>query len=416
MIPQVIPTTTSPLQEITVDYNRGTEYLNKGNWKKAMPLFLRCLKVMRFKEALINLGNCYKSAGEYSKMIACYKEAVDPDTNTLDADVQKLTVQALTNLGLAYFSYGDEHAAIQYLTKAIKLDDKAWSAWWNLSITNLRLASSGELDRFARGWEMYDSRFLKEPAIKLKNNKENLVYWDGVSPGSSIIVLAEQGIGDNIMWGRYLPCLREKFEKVYIQCDPSLNPIFSDYECVTDAIFSSAELAYPICSLAKCFNNGIPVAGDWLNGKFGTRSFPEDKFNVGIVWAGSTEHVNNANRSVSIGRFSRLAKYCNLYSLSPNFSSTKYVKSLGIKTWTDTAECINGLDLVIGVDTSVMHLCGSMGRPGWLLQPRFETDFRWGKGSKSVWYSSIEVFQNNGWEEVFDNVESSLKERLYEKC
>lgn len=405
-----------PLLELSVEYNRATTLLNKSAHKKAIPIFLKCLKQMKFKEAYINLGNCYKAVGEYGKMMDCYRNAVDPSVHTLDPDVKKLTVQALTNIGLGYFAFGDETQAIQYLTKAIKLDEKAWSAWWNLSITNLRLASSGDLDRFARGWEMYDARFLKDPPIKLKNNKEGLVYWDGVSRGSSIIVLAEQGIGDNIMWGRYLPELEKMFDKVYVQCDPSLNPIFKDYECVTDAIFCSADIAYPICSLAKCFNNGVPIAGDWLNGKFGTRSFPTDKFNVGIVWAGSEQHVNNANRSVAIGRFSRLSKYCNLYSLSPNFSSTKYVKSLDIKTWTDTAESINGLDLVIGVDTSVMHLCGSMGCEGWLLQPRFETDFRWGKGSRSVWYSSIDVFQNNGWEEVFDTVEYRLRERLYEKC
>ena len=369
-----------------------------------------------YKEAYINLGNCYKMAGDNKKMMECYKLAVDENTPILDSDTTKIITQGLTNLGLGYFAHGDNAKAIHYLTKAIKLDDKAWSAWWNLSITNLRLASSGDLERFAKGWEMYDARFLKDNPVKLKNNKENLVYWDTVTPGPSIIVLAEQGIGDNIMWGRYLPELLRFFDRVYIQCDPSLNVLFPEFECVTDAIHCDATVAYPICSLAKLFNNGVPVSGDWLNGKFGTRSFPNDKFNVGIVHAGSNTHVNNANRSVSIGRFSRLSRLANLYSLSPGFTSTKYVKSLDIKTWTDTAECINGLDLVISVDTSVIHLVGAMGCRGWVLQPAFETDFRWGTGSRSVWYSSIDVYQNNGWEEVFDRVELDLRELLYEKC
>lgn len=404
-----------PLLQVTADYNTATALLGKNNFKKAIPIFNKCLSQYKFKEAYINLGNCYKAMNEPAKMMQCYRNAVDPDIPCLDPGVTKITSQALTNLGLGYFAYGDEKQAIQYLTKAIKLDEKAWSAWWNLSIANLRLASTGELDRFARGWEMYDARFLKDPPIKLKNNKENLVYWDTLSGGKSIIVLAEQGIGDNIMWGRYLPELEKIFEKVYVQCDPSLNDLFPGYECVTDAIYCDALVAYPICSLAKCFNNGVPINGKWLAGKFGVRTFPTDKFNIGIVWAGSTSHVNDANRSVSVGRFSRLSRYANLYSLSPNFKSTKYVKSLDIKTWTDTAECINGLDLVISVDTSVIHLVGAMGRPGWVLQPKFETDFRWGKGSRSVWYDTIDVYQNNGWEEVFDRVEADLRERLYEK-
>ena len=404
------------LEDITYEYNKATMMLGKGQWKKALPIFKKCLSEYKFKEAYINLGNCYKSEGSPAKMLECYKAAIDDNVPGLDSGVNKIVVQALTNLGLAYFAYGDNDQAIHYLSKAIKLDECAWAAWWNLSITNLKLASSGELSRFAKGWEMYDARFLKDNPIKLKNTKENLVYWDGINGGESIIILAEQGIGDNIMFGRYLASVAAVFDKVYVQCDPSLNPLFDDYECVTDASFCDAVLAYPMCSLAKLFNNGIPLPGDWLYGKFGTRSFPSDSFNVGIVWAGSDTHVNNANRSVSIGRFSRLARYANLYSLSPGFKSTKHVKSLDIKTWTDTAECINGLDLVISVDTSVIHLCGSLGRPGWVLQPSFETDFRWGTGSRSVWYDSIDVFQNNGWEETFDNVEAALKERLYEKC
>jgi tetratricopeptide (TPR) repeat protein len=404
------------LELLTIEYNKATALHNKDQNKKAMPIFIKCLKDFKFKEALINLGNCYKSQGDYKKMMKCYIDAADPDTPCLDPDGLTVTVQALTNLGLGYFSFGDNKKAIHYLTKAIKLNNKAWPAWWNLAITNLKLASSGDLERFAKGWEMYDARFLKTPPIKLKNNKEGLIYWDTIAGGNSIIVLAEQGIGDNIMWGRYLPELRKKFDRVYIQCDPSLNPLFPGYDCVTDAVECDVEVAYPLCSLAKCFNNGVPIDGNWLEGKFDTRSFPTDTFNVGIVWAGSTSHVNNINRSVSIGRFSRLANYANLYSLSPDFKSTKQVKSLGIKSWTDTAECINGLDLVIGVDTSVMHLCGSLGRPGWVLQPSYETDFRWGTGAKSVWYSSIDVYQNDGWENVFDRVENDLKERLYEKC
>lgn len=406
------------LKQIAVEYNRATALLNKNNWKKAIPILLKCLAEFKFKEAYINLGNCYKLANEHPKMLAAYKNAIDPDVPCLDgADVVLITSQALSNIGLAYYSYGDEPKAIQYLVKAIKLDPEMWSAWWNLSIANLRLASSGDLDRFSRGWEMYSSRFLKEPPVKLKNNKIGLAYWDCISGGSSIIVLAEQGIGDNIMWGRYLSELDKLFDKVYVQCDPSLNALFPGYTCVRDATECEAMIAYPMCSLAKVFNNGIPIAGDWLRGKFGAREFPTDKYNIGIVWAGSSTHVNDANRSVSIGRFSRLSKFANLYSLSPGFKSTKYVKSLDIESWTDTAECINGLDLIIGVDTSVIHLAGSLGAETWVLQPKFETDFRWGKGDKSVWYDSVNVFQNpTGWEDLFELVETTLKEKLYEKC
>ena len=260
---------------------------------------------------------------------------------------------------------------------------------------------------------MYDARFLKSPPIKLKNRREDLPFWTPGEHVDSIVVLAEQGIGDNIMFGRYLSSLRSFASEIYVQCDPSTEVIFSDYKCIRDANeLEHVSCAYPMCSLAGALGTIEP--GDWLHDKFDTRTFGPG-FNVGIVWSGSPTHANDAYRSVSLGRFRGLAKYANLYSLSPGFTTNKYVTSLDIGSWKDTAECINGLDLVIGVDTSVMHMCGSLGARGWLLQPYKETDFRWGNGvRRSVWYSSIEVYDNpQSWEYVFECVERDLRELVY---
>lgn len=400
--------------DLELDFNKSVGYLNKGNYKKASTLLRKCLNQFEFKEAYLNLGNCYRGLGQDSKMIECYKKAANPKTPYLNGSLGEYN-SALNNLGLAYYMIGDDDSAIECYEKAISLDPNFWDAWWNCSTAVLRQASSGRTELFKDGWEMYDARFLKTPPIKLKNTKESLVYWDKVSSGDSIIVLAEQGIGDNIMWGRYLSLLAKKFSKVYVQCDKSLEPIFSDYIPVRDARECDAELAIPMCTLSKCFDPIIP-AGDWLRGKFSSFSFPEsERLNVGIVWAGSNTHANDHNRSVAIHRFHRLSAYANLYSLSPGFKSTKYVTGLDIGSWKDTAEYINGLDLIITVDTSVAHMCGSLGCKTWLLQPSKETDFRWGNNvSKSVWYDSIRIFNNPGsWEFVFDQVEEALREELY---
>ena len=404
------------IEEHVLQYNKATELLHKGQYKKAIVLLKKSLATIESKEALVNLGNCYRLEGNINKTFECYKRALHPSVICLESPA--VIGHALNNLGLSYYTIGDDYNAQQCYTKAIKGNDKFWEAWWNNSTSVLRCASSGRPELFARGWEMYDSRFLKDPPIKLKNDSPNLQFWDTRSGGRSIVVLVEQGIGDSIMFGRYLNSLRSLFDRVIVQADPSLEGLFTGYEQVTHVSECDAEVAYPICSLAKCFNSGVPIDGKWLAGKFGSRPFPTDRFNIGIVHAGSKSHANDANRSVSSGRFNRLSSIANLYSLTPGFTSTKHIKSLGIKTWTDTAECINGLDLVISVDTSVIHLVGSMGCEGWVLQPRQETDFRWGNGvNRSAWYDTIEVFENpNSWETVFDNVELALREKLYEKC
>lgn len=398
------------LDEVKNIYNQGVSLLNKNNYKKALPLFKEVIKRYPCKEGYTNAGNCYRGLGQDKFMFSSYREALNPSVPFLD-NTSKTDLHAMNNLGLAHYMYGNDDKAIEIYRQAIKLDPEFWEAWWNCSTALLRKASSGSTDLFPVAWEAYKARFLKSGAIKLKNTREDLVYWDTISGGPAIVVLAEQGIGDNIMFGRYLPLLAKKFDRVYVQCDPSLHSVFSSYTCVWDAADIVGEdnlVAYPICSLGECFPS-IPSA-DWLKGKYGTREFNKERLNVGIVWAGSPTHANNAYRSVPITRFNGLSKFCNLYALSPNFKSTKHVRSLDIKTWEDTAECINGLDLIIGVDTSVMHMCGSLGRPGLLLQPYKETDFRWGNGvDYSVWYPTIKIISNpQSWEVVFGKVADEL--------
>lgn len=402
------------LDNVTLEFNKSVAYLNKGNYKKALSILKKCLSQFEFKEGYLNIGNCYRMLGQDTKMIESYKKACSPKIPFIDGSTVPVYPSGLNNLGLAYYMGGNDDAAIECYEAAISAEPKFWDAWWNCSTAVLRKASSGNVSLFKDAWDMYDARFLKTPPIKLKNTKTSLVYWDKVSSGTSIIVLAEQGIGDAIMWGRYLPLLAEKFTDVYVQCDTSLESVFSDYKCVRDASECSAELAIPMCTLSKCFDTIPP--GDWLRDKFGTYDFPnKEKLNVGIVWAGSPTHANDRNRSIPIHRFNYLSKYVNLYSLAPGFKSTKHVTGLDINNWEDTARYINGLDLVITVDTSVAHMAGALGARTWLLQPLRETDFRWGNNvSESVWYSSVRIFNNpNSWEFVFNQVEDALRSELY---
>ncbi len=396
--------------EQVIIYNEGTKYLEKGNFKKAVVQLKKALAICPIKEGYVNLANCYRALG-YDKnlILETYKKALDPKVDYLQQpeSIKSDTCQhALNNIGLHYYTYGDDDTAIKYYNKAIDNNPEFYEAIWNLSTALLRKASAGEVGLFKDGWYAYTARFLKSPPVQLKNKCANLKYWVPFTKVDSIIVLTEQGIGDNIMFGRYISLLKEYADKIYVQCDPSLEVIFSDYTCVRDASEVSVSCAYPICSLGIL--SDVPPAGDWLKGKFNAREFPSESFNVGIVWSGSPTHTNNAYRSVPVGRFSRLSKHCTLWGLQPGFSGNKHVRALPCGSWAETASAIAGLDLVIGVDTSVMHMVGSMGCRGWLLQPYKETDFRWGYDG-GVWYPSIEVFPNNqDWDDVFDRVEAAL--------
>lgn len=407
--------------EVIVTYNKGTEYLNRGNIKQATKLFKKVLSLGDWKEPLVNIGNCYRSEGLDKKMAECYLKALRDDVPYLNGKPESpeadTVLHALNNLGLYYYTFGDDDKAIKTYTTAITKQPKFWDCWWNTSTAHLRKASSGNLDLFPSAWEMYRARFLKAAPVIIKNKKEDLVYWTPGKKVDSIVVLTEQGIGDYLMFGRYLSRLREYADEIYLQCDPSLHAVFeaAGYKCVLDASDCNASFAYPVCSLGEFWGGDIPAA-DWLSEIGGARDFGEG-FNVGIVWQGSRTHTNDKYRSVAINRFHGLAKYCNLYGLAPGFEGNKFVRSCDIKNWMDTIECIRGLDLVIGIDTSVMHMVGSLGARGWLLQPYKETDFRWGNGvDKCVWYDTIDIYQNpQSWEHVFSCVERDIKELVYER-
>ena len=403
------------LSTIATKYNKSVEYINRQNFKKAQQLLRECLDEYEFKEGLVNLGNCYRHFGQDKKMFECYTKANSPEVPHLLGQSTGDYTHALNNLGLAYFMYGNDTAAIDCYDRCLAIEPKFNDSIWNKSTAVLRQACSGREDLFPLGWQLYDARFLKTPPVKLKNKREDLVFWDFTSHVDALIVLVEQGIGDFLMWGRYFATLLQYCDKLYVQCDPSLECFVPDFATpVRDAADVEVKFAVPLCSIAK-LTDKIPP-GNWLEGKFGVREFNEENFNIGIVWSGSSGHANNAYRSVPVHRFHNLARYANLYSLTPGVKSTKYVKSLGINSWVDTAEYVNGLDLVISVDTSVVHLCGSLGRECWMIQPFKETDFRWGNrtDSKNVWYDSVRVFHNpQDWNFVFEQVLDALKERLY---
>ena len=116
--------------------------------------------------------------------------------------------------------------------------------------------------------------------------------------------------------------------------------------------------------------------------------------------------------------FLDLLEFGDLYSIRPGANSVRGVTALNSSSWAESAEIVNGLDLIISVDTSIVHLAGSLGRECWMLQPLKETDFRWGNstmGEKNIWYSSVRVIRNPGsWAAVFAEVRTRLELRALE--
>jgi len=382
------------------NFNRATKYLQNGNVEKALQFYKRQLKEHEFKELYLNMGNCYRLLGKDKDSYNSYLKSSDHSTPFADGTFG-VYPHALSNLGLLEYTWGNDDAAIIQYTAALDKDPIHLDSIWNYSNAYLRkLCSLEEVDVEA-AWKMYEYRFNRTTPTHVDRDIQR---WDGVSKGKSIIVVAEQGFGDKIMFGRYIHCLREYFSEVWVQCPIEMKDIFSDYKTCQVSLDSNAEVAVPYCSLASVFKN---VRSDWLAGKFGTKKFTSG-FNIGIEWAGSATHSNNKYRSVLPTYFLDLAKYGNLYSIRPGAPAVRGVKALNSSSWAESAEIVNGLDLIISVDTSLVHLAGSLGKECWMLQPLKETDFRWGNNTMvedNIWYPSVKVIRNPGsWPRVFERV------------
>jgi len=374
------------------DFNKGTKYLYARRYDKALIFFKRVLKEKKFKEVYINLGNCYRAMNMDKEAVECYGIANNLNIPTVDNKfLDTEYTMALTNLGLMAASEEDDELAVELYQRSINLSpnkNEAWDAIWNLSVTRLKQYCSNKWDNPLLAWQLYESRFKKNPPVELYNFNKDTVFWNGIEKVDELLVLAEQGIGDKIMFGRYLSLLKEKVDKITIQTSPEMATFYKDYSTCVSNKDLNIKAAIPFCSLARIFPGVIPK-GDWLADRY-TPKTKNGKLEIGIVHSGHTGFLHNFTRKTHPGYFKKLEKYGNVYTLNPTEHGKLGFKSAGNTTWDETIAAINKLDLVISVDTAVVHLCGSMGMPCWVLLPTKVTGCL--KGS-----DFIESWENECW-------------------
>ena len=198
------------------NFTKAAKAYDKKDFNKAISFYEKIDP--KFKEVYLNLGSAYKGLNIYDKSYKAYTLAADTSIPFANGKYGQYS-SAYNNLGLLHYALGNDKTALEHYSRALNIDPLNYDAIWNYGSALLR--SSNCVD----GWKHYEYRF-KQPSSKFK---AELPMWDGVSSGSSICVLAEQGIGDKIMFSRYLHLLSEKFTTIYVQCHPSLDCFYSSY-------------------------------------------------------------------------------------------------------------------------------------------------------------------------------------------
>jgi tetratricopeptide (TPR) repeat protein len=365
-------------------FNKAVKLFSAGNYKKAIPEFYK----LNIKESWINLGLCYRELGKYEQAEKCLQKArVTPFAN---GGIEDDSI-SLHNIGAIAYILRNDEVASQYFLAAYNKDKTNYEAGWNYGSTRLRMFFDGKNVDLLEAWSYYDFRFK---LYDLSVLHENLKLWNFVDKGNGIVLLRDQGMGDTIMFARYIKEVEKYFDTVYVQCDPSLECLFDNpYN-----VYSQVEYAVPMCSLGKLLDY-VPNE-HWLTRWNKKRDGP---LKVGCVWQGSTMHSNDKNRSCPAEYFDALTGI-EKYTFEIERPGYAYLPS---SNWQDTIYNLNDLDLVITVDTAIGHMCGTLGMPCWILLPLTFSDYRWGTESSTIWYDSVKIVKNNrNWNEVFKTVQT----------
>ncbi len=258
-----------------------------------------------------------------------------------------------------------------------------------------------------------------------KENYRAGVGWGVPASGLRILIHAEQGYGDTMQFVRYVSWVAAKGNTVLLYCQPELKRLFETLDDVAVVVpadgtqipqFDRYVAVMSLPRLATTTRETVPAEVPYLRVPVGcTEPFcqisagADGKKRIGIVWAGRPSHDNDRNRSCPLEDFRPLAERqdIRLYSLQkegedlrrlaasvPGYETVVDLSS-SLGDFADTAAAIDALDLIIGVDTSVMHLAGAMAKPVWVLLP-FAPDWRWMLArDDSPWYPTMRLFRQS---------------------
>jgi hypothetical protein len=292
---------------------------------------------------------------------------------------------------------------------------------------------------YERGWLEYEWRWkLKKAAPRPYPQPA----WDGTPlPEGTVVLWAEQGMGDILQFVRYAPLVKERVGTVLLDCPGALRGLLMSCPGI-DALVgggeaqASPDVQAPLLSLPRLLGTsslaGIPATVPYLfvdapqREQWRARVGDGPGLKVGVVWQGNPLFSGDRFRSVALEQFRPLAGVpgVRLYSLQKGKGVEQLPalrEGLGITDlgghisgdFRDTAAAIVNLDLVVSVDSAVAHLAGALGVPVWIVLPA-NPDWRWlFDREDSLWYPTARLFRQRRWGDwpgVFARVAEALRE------
>ena len=402
----------------------GTMYLQTGRYGLAIHL-LEAAKESKFagSDVLSNLSLAYKNSGQSEKALEYIEKACsDPDPCS----------GALANYSGFFTNTGTPDKALNLCDRALAKEPEMVVAHWNKALALMEL---GEWDK---AWDEHEWGLKGHKGIspmRVDRTIGDIPMWDG-TPGKTVLVIGEQGLGDEIMFASIVPDVMQ-VGNVILECHKRLVTLFEksfNVQCYGTREDTSInwvdrhkiDYRVHIGSLGKWFRRskeafpGTPyLKADPLLPK-------GDKLRVGISWfGGGAKHGRIKTRTVPLSWWQPiLGQDCEFVSVQYKDMSKEMsmVESLGydiksfdwmgdqMEDYYKTAQVVASCDLIISVCTSVVHLAGALGVPCWVLTPN-KPAWRYGVKGPMPWYRSVRLYRqalNQPWNAVIHKVAQDL--------
>ncbi|HLG84983.1 MAG TPA: tetratricopeptide repeat protein [Bradyrhizobium sp.] len=372
-----------------------------------------------------NLGTVLRSLGQDEDALPWFDQALALQPNDRDALHNKAA--ALAKLR----RFTDAVAIYQHL----KTEDPN-DALAELGIAHLQLLNG----HFASGWAGREARW--KMARSYPDFAQPMWLGQESLAGKTIVIIADEGLGDTIQFVRYVPMLAERGARVILVVQDPLHPLLSKLpgisQCLpmSDIHLPPFDFHCPIMSLPLAFGTRLetipsstpylPAPDDDRVRAWEQRLGAHDRLRVGLCWAGNPRQPDDHNRSVALQAFSSLldadATFVSLQKEMKPDDRAALREMPGIIDLTDqltdfaeTAALLACLDLVITVETSVAHLAGALGHKTWTLLC-YTPDHRWLLDrDDSPWYPTMRLFRQTrpgDWQSVFARVRIKLEQEI----
>jgi tetratricopeptide (TPR) repeat protein len=442
-------------------YNFGNMRLEQNRFAEAAECYRRAITLRPdYAAAHMNLGNALRGLDQLADAAECYRQAatIKPDYaeahyNLANAllDLGKFEeassfyqraialkpdyAEAHMNLGNALRFDGKYDEAIAAYRRAIAVRPDYAEAHTNEAVTHLLTGN------FAEGWRQYEWRwhvkYMRAPNLAMP-------LWDGGDlAGKTILLHCEQGFGDALQFIRYAPLVKARGGKVILSCPQPLARLFTGIADIDRILpegspLPACDVQAPLLSLPMLFKtdidtipNHIPYLAPLPNTDWAAKIPPGKSLKVGLVWAGNPRLSRPEARAVDKRRSMHLEQMAPLATISgirffslQKGAGVEQIAASGLPVidlmdqvddFADTAGLIAQLDLVIGVDTSVIHLAGAMGKPTWVLS-RYDGCWRWLLArDDSPWYPGLRLFRQTkpgDWASVIEAVRQALEQKV----